>query len=586
MLQKIKVNAKTTLKDLKKHKWQYLYTGVLIQLLFGVIGSFILRRLFGFTLLLTGQDNLNNTNLTQILFNPLGLISLIVYLILLVILLFLEYQVFCLIIVATKENRKIAWRELFQPRKVKMNRANFINACFFLLYVLLTVPIANFGLSTTLTNHLYIPDFITGEWSKSPTSAMMMLVAGAIMIYLAFRFLFVVPLFTLTDTNFPQIFKQSWQLTKGRIIEFLLSFTVVEFVLGLLLVPIYMVIMIIAVLLDMNGTNLFLEGLMLTLLNSTVFVLNLFVKIGIFHLLIQKLPQVSENLPLRPLTTTRKKSSIVLMVLAFGGFYVGQTYQLAILVYNPEMVIVGHRGYVTDAVENSVEGLKAAKKHHADYVELDLLYTKDHQFVVMHDNNLKRLAGVNQKVDEMQAKDVIGLKIRQDGHESKIVSMTDYLKVAKQLKMKLILELKPTGKEDASYVPKFVQELKKSGLANQVKIMSLDLPTMRKVEKLAPSLDTGYVIPIQFGHLPNEPVDFYAIEDFSYRPHLAYEVHALKKQLFVWTINSPDKIRHYLQTPIDGLITDELDTTNQTKKELSKEKSYLDRLVDLIQPIQ
>lgn len=586
MIQKIKLNVKITMKDLENHKWQCLFTGVFVQLLFGVIGSFLLRRLFGFTLLLTGQENLNNENLTQLFFNPLGLASLIIYLILLVILLFLEYQVFCLLIVAMKENKKIAWHELFQPHNVKLNLTNFINACFFLLYVSLTVPIANFGLSTTLTNNLYIPDFITGEWSKSPISAMMMLAAGTILIYLAFRFLFVVPLFTLTNMHFPQIFRQSWQLTKGRGIEFLLSFTVVEFVLGLLLLPIYFIIILVAVLLDINGSNLYLEGFMLTLLNSTVFVLNLFVKVGIFHLLIQQLPQMSENLPLQPLKKSRKKSSIILIILVFSGFFVGQTYQLASLVYNPDMVIVGHRGYVTNAVENSVEGLKAAKKYHADYVELDLLYTKDHQFVVMHDNDLKRLAGVHKKVDEMQAKDVIGLRVAQDEHESNIVSMRDYLKAAKQLKMKLILELKLTGKEDASYVPKFVQELKESGMTNQVKIMSLDLPTMRKVEKLDSSLDTGYVIPIQFGHLPDEPVDFYAIEDFSYRPHLANEVHALKKQLFVWTINSPEKIRYYLQTPIDGLITDELETANQTKKELSKEKSYLTRLVDLIQPIQ
>ena len=58
------------------------------------------------------------------------------------------------------------------------------------------------------------------------------------------------------------------------------------------------------------------------------------------------------------------------------------------------------------------------------------------------------------------------------------------------------------------------------------------------------------------------------------------------KKLFVWTINSPDKIRYYLQTPIDGLITDELKTTNQTKNELGHDKSYIDRLLDLIQPLQ
>lgn len=90
---------------------------------------------------------------------------------------------------------------------LKLNKQNIFNGLYFLVYVILGIPIANLGLSTTLTNELYIPDFITGEWSKSPISAVLLFVGGLTLIYLAFRFLFVVPLFTLTDLNFPQIYK-------------------------------------------------------------------------------------------------------------------------------------------------------------------------------------------------------------------------------------------------------------------------------------------------------------------------------------------------------------------------------------------
>lgn len=586
MIQRVLKQAKETLKDLNKNKWHYLYTGILIQLIFGVAGSFILRRIFGFVLLMTGQDNLNNTNIIQILLNPMGFISLIVYLILLVVLLFLEYQFFCLMILGASNQKKIAWKKLFHPTHLKLNKQNIFNGLYFLVYVILGIPIANLGLSTTLTNELYIPDFITGEWSKSPTSAVLLFVGGLTLIYLAFRFLFVVPLFTLTDLNFPQIYKRSWQMTKGKLIEFFLSFTLIEFVLLLILLPVFLLSIVLALILDNNGSNLFLESLLLTLINGCIFATNLFVKIGIFHLLIQNMQSFSNNLPLQNVQKKRKFASLTLLFMVFASFYLGETYQLATLEYNPKIEIVGHRGYVAKAVENSVEGLRAAKKMKANYVELDLLYTKDHQFVVMHDNDLKRLAGVDKKVSDLPANKVIGLKIKQDGHTSKIVSMKDYLKIAKQLQMHLILELKPTGNEDSSYVIRFVNELKKSGMENQVKIMSLDLPTILAIEKLDPDLDTGYVIPIQFGKLPNEPVDFYAIEDFSYRPQLAEEVHQMNKKLFVWTINSPDKIRYYLQTPIDGLITDELKTTNQTKNELRHDKSYIDRLLDLIQPLQ
>ena len=43
MIQRVLKQAKETLKDLNKNKWHYLYTGILIQLIFGVAGSSILR---------------------------------------------------------------------------------------------------------------------------------------------------------------------------------------------------------------------------------------------------------------------------------------------------------------------------------------------------------------------------------------------------------------------------------------------------------------------------------------------------------------------------------------------------------------
>ena len=59
--------------------------------------------------------------------------------------------------------------------------------------------------------------------------------------------------------------------------------------------------------------------------------------------------------------------------------------------------------------------------------------------------------------------------------------------------------------------------------------MSLDLSVMEKVEKKAPEIKTGYVIPIQFGQFENALVDFFAIEDFSYQEDLVTQPMRWKK---------------------------------------------------------
>ena len=268
-----------------------------------------------------------------------------------------------------------------------------------------------------------------------------------------------------------------------------------------------------------------------------------------------------------------------LFLLAQSGM---AAFDLATLEVNDQIKLVAHRGYVAKGVENSLEALEAAAKEKASYVEMDILLTKDHQFVVMHDYNLKRLAGVDKDVKDMTLAEVQGLKIQQDGHTSHIPSFEEFVTRAKELKMPLLVELKPHGAEPENYVDLFVQKMKELGVENDYPTMSLDLSVMEKVEKKAPEIKTGYVIPIQFGQFEDYPVDFFAIEDFSYQEDLVTQAHEMKKELYVWTINDEQKLTAYLQRPVDGIITDEVAEAQSLKKNLKKNKTYFDRFLSLV----
>ena len=60
------------------------------------------------------------------------------------------------------------------------------------------------------------------------------------------------------------------------------------------------------------------------------------------------------------------------------------------------------------------------------------------------------------------------------------------------------------------------------------------------------------------------------------------QAHEMKKELYVWTINDKQKLTKYLQQPIDGLITDELTEAQRLKKDLKQNKSYFDRVLNLV----
>lgn len=63
--------------------------------------------------------------------------------------------------------------------------------------------------------------------------------------------------------------------------------------------------------------------------------------------------------------------------------------------------MIAHRGASLLAKENSMEALIKAAQMGSDAVECDLRVTKDLQYILFHDGDLKRLAGLDRKVSDL-----------------------------------------------------------------------------------------------------------------------------------------------------------------------------------------
>src|SRR5262245_3502406 len=76
-----------------------------------------------------------------------------------------------------------------------------------------------------------------------------------------------------------------------------------------------------------------------------------------------------------------------------------------------DVEIIAHRGSSLLAPENTLAAAQLAWQEGADAVEGDFQLTKDGRFVCLHDNSLKRTAGIDRLVadctlDELRACDV------------------------------------------------------------------------------------------------------------------------------------------------------------------------------------
>ena len=152
---------------------------------------------------------------------------------------------------------------------------------------------------------------------------------------------------------------------------------------------------------DPKGNNFIIETVFFTILSATIFFFGALSKVtsitAIITVLIEE-NQISKELIINK-KEDKKKSRVlpflstllVLGIIVFNGFTL---YSNGV---NNNIKTIAHRGYVEKGVENSIEALEAAAKAGVDYVEMDVLMTKDNKFIVMHDYDLKRLAGINKK---------------------------------------------------------------------------------------------------------------------------------------------------------------------------------------------
>ena len=564
-----------------RNKWSFIAIGILLQFVVG-IGAAALSWVFQLAVLLAGQANIDKNNLVSVMSHPLSLLALLVFIIVFAFLFMLEMRTLISVIYLSRTDRHLSFKKVLRQSFGRLKDLAGRNLLYFLLYLLLTLPVAGVLIGSTLTDGLYIPTFIIGEFEKTTIGSIGLFVVQLTFIYLNLRLIYTVPNLVVEELPFGRALKKSWSMTKKggfRLLWRILSFEFLLTFLGILLI---LGLVFTLTVIDKKGQYFWVETIFLVLIRTFLFIFTVLTKVGSLGIILDSAWEVPSRSVMRS-KGSRKMKGLFALTVVFLMVQSGiSAYELATLKVNDQIKLIAHRGDVSKGVENSLEALEAAAKEKAAYAEMDILLTKDHQFVVMHDYNLKRLAGVDKDVKDMTLAEVQGLKIQQDGHTGHIPSFEEYVKRAKALNMKLLVELKPHGGEPTNYVDLFVQKMRDLGVEKDYPAMSLDLSVMEKVEKKAPEIKTGYVIPIQFGRFEKVSVDFFAIEDFSYQKNLVTQAHEMKKELYVWTINDKQKLTKYLQQPIDGLITDELTEAQRLKKDLKENKSYFDRFLNLV----
>ncbi|MBC2345731.1 glycerophosphodiester phosphodiesterase [Listeria welshimeri] len=565
-------DLKESLKVLYQFKTDYLKVTLLLTILQAfVIGPFIYYFFF-FILRVIGVPGITDANLGEIISSPVAVIMLLI--LALLILMFVYYELGFFIMMAIYQLRGESYTvfKIIQRLNVKAKYFLSYQAVYFLLYFFLLLPIAGLSLPITITENLYLPHFITDELMKTSTGTWLYVIAMAIIFYISARLVFALPYF-IEDKSIKinGAIRKSWNYPKKRLFFMLLKWILLIVVMGFLVSIIATIIMLPLLLIEKitPGIAVVIAGITLTILQ----VIGFFVA-GVFQGIIAQL-LVRNAFTIEAQTTSvsrsqfpHKKRFIVGGIIIFIIFSSFNVYAVNATLYEPNTKIIAHRGDTVNAVENTVEAIESAAKAGADYSEIDIQETKDHQFVVFHDMTLRRLAGSSKRVADMTLQELQQTKITSGAYSSHIASFDEIINAAKKNKIDLLVEVKLHGGESSDMVERFITLLKKEKVADKYLVQSLNQPVIEKIEYADPSLETGIILALNIGNLPKTSADFIVLEDFSINKRLLTQAKQNNKNVFVWTVNKEKLMQMYLRKNIDGIIT------NYPKKAIELRDSF------------
>lgn len=565
-------DLKESLKVMYQFKTDYLKVTLLVTILQAfVIGPFIYYFFF-FILRVIGVPGITDANLGEIISSPVAVIMLLI--LALLILMFVYYELGFFIMMAIYQLRGESYTvfKIIQRLNVKAKYFLSYQAVYFLLYFFLLLPIAGLSLPITITENLYLPHFITDELMKTSTGTWLYVIAMAIIFYISARLVFALPYF-IEDKSIKinGAIRKSWNYPKKRLFFMLLKWILLIVVMGFLVSIIATIIMLPLLLIEKitPGIAVVIAGITLTILQ----VIGFFVA-GVFQGIIAQL-LVRNAFTIEAQTTSvsrsqfpHKKRFIVGGIIIFIIFSSFNVYAVNATLYEPNTKIIAHRGDTVNAVENTVEAIESAAKAGADYSEIDIQETKDHQFVVFHDMTLRRLAGSSKRVADMTLQELQQTKITSGAYSSHIASFDEIINAAKKNKIDLLVEMKLHGGESSDMVERFITLLKKEKVADKYLVQSLNQPVIEKIEHADPSLETGIILALNIGNLPKTSADFIVLEDFSINKRILTQAKQNNKNVFVWTVNKEKLMQMYLRKNIDGIIT------NYPKKAIELRDSF------------
>ncbi|MGN7476367.1 glycerophosphoryl diester phosphodiesterase membrane domain-containing protein [Solibacillus silvestris] len=537
----------------------------------------------------TGVQTITESSLPYLLTHPYTLIGLSI--IMFIGIVFIYYELGFLMLLAYHQQRAIpyTWKGLLKRLNQKVVYFLSLQTLFIVVYLLLLIPLISSILPISLFQNLDIPSFIVAELLNTRQGTIFYVVLLLLLGFIGLRLIFTWPFFTINQwMSIYDAMKASWQFSKRKLAEVIGMFALIIAVHWTLLFAALVIAFLPLFLIEklMPGWGLVAASFTLTLAEGIILLFFSVLQIVFSQLLVMVAFQLTKHKPLiiqeESFRQTIRQWTFIIAVYAFflaSGF---NLINLEKSVYKPDTVVVAHRGFAEEAVENTISAIEAANEAGADMVEIDIQQTKDGEFVVFHDKALSRLTNDVSLVSGLTLEELTQKVVIAKGHADKIASFEQVLEVSRALNIKLLIELKTHGFETDDFLQRFIAQLDRHDALDYHYVQSPDLPVMELLEQMEPRIHTGYIYSIAYGKLPDTTADFISIEQSFATNNIQKQVQKQNKELFVWTINDKRDMQQLYEQNVDAVITDHPDKALSIRREFEEQTNFLRRILNKI----
>lgn len=227
-------------------------------------------------------------------------------------------------------------------------------------------------------------------------------------------------------------------------------------------------------------------------------------------------------------------------------------------------MMLGHRGAMGLAPENTFAGFKEALKYNVDFIEIDVHLSKDRKLIVIHKENVENTTDGNGFVNQLDSAYIktldAGIKFSKRFKNEKIPFLEEVFDFIKNKDVRLNVEVKNGPIIYEGIESKVANLIDEFNYYDKVIVSSFDHYVLKRIKERNNKIHTGLLYGCSILDIQEYALN---LQVSSIHPHyfwaskgLVEKMHKVDIAVVPWIINDVDTFKKYADYGVDCIGTD------------------------------